>query len=293
MKPRIILVLFLLCAASIAVLYSSFPTKAGRDSPTIGRQPRVQENYGKLPLAFEANNGQTDAQVKFISSGSGYTMFLTGNEAVLWLRPSSAARPTVPVANSRLQAATIKGGRITDAFLPSLIQNPNSQIQNSPTPSTESLAPVALRMKLVGANPEARVEGLDELPGKSNYFIGNDPKKWRTGVSNYSKVKYQNVYPGIDLVYYGNQRQLEYDFVVAPGVDPGLIKFDIDGAEGTAVNAHGDLVVQMSGGEVALHKPIVFQPAMGIGPSATAAFNHQSAIDNSLTAASFLPPIGK
>ena len=62
-----------------------------------------------------------------------------------------------------------------------------------------------VRMKLVGANPQAKVSGLDELPGKTNYFIGNDPKKWRTNVANYAKVKYANVYPGVDLVYYGNQ----------------------------------------------------------------------------------------
>ncbi|MBI4166047.1 MAG: SBBP repeat-containing protein [Acidobacteria bacterium] len=80
----------------------------------------------------------------------------------------------------------------------------------------------------MGANPSAAVTGLDELPGKSNYFIGNDPKKWRTNVRNYAKVKYQSVYPGIDLVYYGNQGQLEYDFVVAPGANPNAIKFQIE-----------------------------------------------------------------
>jgi len=83
-------------------------------------------------------------------------------------------------------------------------------------------------MRLVGANTRAAVTGAEELPGKSNYFIGNDPKKWRTNVPNYAKVKYQNVYPGVDLVYYGNQGgQLEYDFVVAPGADPSAIKLDV------------------------------------------------------------------
>ncbi|MGH6628592.1 MAG: hypothetical protein ACREB3_02545 [Burkholderiales bacterium] len=83
-------------------------------------------------------------------------------------------------------------------------------------------------MKLVGADAKATVAGLDALPGKSNYFLGNDPKKWRTNVANYAKVKYQGVYPGIDLVYYGNQRQLEYDFVVAPGANPNAIAFEIE-----------------------------------------------------------------
>ena len=90
-------------------------------------------------------------------------------------------------------------------------------------------------MKLVGANARAKITGLDELPGKSNYFIGNDPMKWRTNVPNYAKVKYQSVYPGIDLVYYGNQQQLEYDFVVAPGANPRAIRFEIAGADGAGV----------------------------------------------------------
>jgi hypothetical protein len=71
-----------------------------------------------------------------------------------------------------------------------------------------------LRMKLVNANPASQIEGVDELPGKSNYFIGSDPQQWRAGVTNYAKVKYRSVYPGVDLVYYGHERQLEYDFIL-------------------------------------------------------------------------------
>jgi len=92
-------------------------------------------------------------------------------------------------------------------------------------PSAEPLAVV--RMKLVGANAAAKLTGLAELPGKSNYFIGDDPKKWRTNVPNYAKVKYTSVCPGVDLVYYGNQRQLEYDFVVQPGADARQIALQL------------------------------------------------------------------
>ena len=124
-------------------------------------------------------------------------------------------------------------------------------------------------MKLLGANRAAKVTALDELPGKSNYFIGNDPKKWRTDVPTYTKVKYEGVYPGIDLIYYGNQRQFEYDFVVAPGSDPKAITLAVgaglsppDGAQQAAplrVDASGDLVVEAEGGEVRFHKPVVYQ----------------------------------
>ena len=128
-----------------------------------------------------------------------------------------------------------------------------------------------VRMKLVGANPQAKVSGLDELPGKSNYFVGNDPKKWRTNVANYAKVKYKDVYPGVDLVYYGNQGKLEYDFVVQPGADPSQIMLDVGAglalperapqAVPLRVDPTGDLVVGTGGGEVVFHKPVVYQPA--------------------------------
>ena len=118
-------------------------------------------------------------------------------------------------------------------------------------------------MKLVNANPAAKVTGIDELPGKSNYFIGNDPKKWRTNVPTYAKVKYEGIYPGIDLVYYGNQRQLEYDFVVAPGADPRLIQFDVRGAKRIRRDEGGDLVLKMDEGEIRWHKPVVYQEKDG------------------------------
>src|SRR5689334_23609800 len=97
-------------------------------------------------------------------------------------------------------------------------------------------------MKLVDANPHAKVSGLEELPGKSNYFIGNDPRKWRTNVPTYAHVRYQDVYPGIDLMYHGQQGQLEYDFVVSPGADPKTIRLVLEGAERLRVDSQGDLV---------------------------------------------------
>jgi len=131
-------------------------------------------------------------------------------------------------------------------------------------------ASLVLRMKLVGADPKALVSGLDALPSTSNYFIGNDPKKWRTHIPNYAQVQYKNVYPGVDLVYYGNERQLEYDFMVAPGADPRSIALAIVGGEAgrqslsqplVQIDRRGDLVVQTEGGKVHLRKPFVYQPS--------------------------------
>src|SRR6185503_19450563 len=116
----------------------------------------------------------------------------------------------------------------------------------------------------VGANPAPQITGMDELPGKTNYFIGNDPAQWRTNIPNYAKVKYESVYPGVDLVYYGNQQKLEYDFVVAPGADPDRIKLSIEGARDVRIDRRGDLVLKVAGGEIRQHKPVVYQEVAGV-----------------------------
>jgi Calx-beta domain/Carboxypeptidase regulatory-like domain/Beta-propeller repeat len=189
---------------------------------------RAIEAYGKLPLSFEVNTGQTDARVKFLSRGAGYNLFLTSTEAVLSLERSRGARDTHGRGGNDSQAKTD-----------------------------------VLRMKLVGANPAPKLEGSDELPGKSNYFIGNDPKSWRVNVSNFGRVHYRGIYPGVDVVYYGNQRQLENDFVVAPGVDPKVINLTFDGAKKISTDAAGNLVLETAGGKVQLQKPVAYQEVDG------------------------------
>src|SRR5947207_15225606 len=109
-------------------------------------------------------------------------------------------------------------------------------------------------MKLVGAKAQSQVGGQDELPGKSNYFIGNDPAKWHTNISNYGKVKYEDVYPGVDLIYYGNQRQLEYDLVLAPSADLSRIKLAYEGARDVRIDRRGDLVLRVGGGSIRQHR---------------------------------------
>jgi hypothetical protein len=118
-------------------------------------------------------------------------------------------------------------------------------------------------MKLVGANPETELRGLEELPGKANYFRGNDPKQWRTDIATYSKVKYHNVYPGVDLVYYGRQQQLEYDLVLAPGADPGSIRMRFEGVDKLEVDAEGNLILHTAAGEVVQHAPNIYQEIDG------------------------------
>src|SRR5206468_683713 len=116
----------------------------------------------------------------------------------------------------------------------------------------------------VGANSEPRVSGLEELPGKANYFIGNDPAKWRPNVPTYAKVRYEGIYPGIDLIYHSNRRQLEYDFVLRSGVNPNTIVLGFEGADRLEVNAQGDLVLHTAAGAVSQRKPVIYQEHDGI-----------------------------
>ena len=228
-------------------------------------QPRLAHNFGKLPLSFEVNRGQADSQVKFLARGSGYALFLTGNEAVLSLRkPSAAGRQLsvnlrLPFASSLPWPATKKLPRTMDTLIPPLLQNPKSQVQVPPAFSNQMPAPTTVCLKLVDANPKAKVVGLNELPGRSNYFIGNDPKKWRTNIPTYATVRYQDLYPGVDLIYYGNPRQLEYDFVVAPGADPSRVRLRFRGAGKLRIDDKGDMVVGANGAEVRFEKPQVYQ----------------------------------
>jgi hypothetical protein len=185
--------------------------------------------YEKLPLSFVTNADQTDRRVKFLSRGTGLSLFLTEDEAVVILKRSPKA------------IATRQGRRAR--------------------PTSNSNAPV-VRMQLVGGNPTARVAGADELPGKANYFIGNDSSKWRTNVPTYAKVRYEDVYPGIDLVYHGNHGQLEYDFVVSPGADSGAIglRFQVDGK--LKLDGNGDMLLPVEG--VRFQKPRLFQESDGV-----------------------------
>jgi uncharacterized protein (TIGR03437 family) len=135
------------------------------------------------------------------------------------------------------------------------------------TPSTGTLClsgTAKMTMQLVRGNPTAQAEGLDALPGKSNYLLGNDRAQWRTNVANYAKVRYRDVYPGVDMVYYGNQQQLEYDLVVGPGADPHVIQLAFSGVQSMRIAPDGDLLLRVPGGEVRQHKPVLYQEADGI-----------------------------
>src|ERR1035437_825205 len=172
------------------------------DQPGIQQsQAKVMESVGKLPLAFEQNQGQTDARVKYIARAKAYTAVLTDNEAIL----------------------AVKGSHLG-----------------------------VLHMKMQNAQ-SARAEASDLQPGKSNYL-----SKGVTNVPNYGKVTYKGIYSGIDLVYRGNQRNLEYDFVVSPGADPSQIRVAYEGSSKFALDAQGNLELETAAGRTVAQKPVVY-----------------------------------
>jgi hypothetical protein len=216
---------------------SAAPFTRHSEAPSLSRVSGASESaaYSQLPLRFEANRGQTDSRVMFVSRGDGYGLFLTRREAVLALSdPPTGGDRAHPLA-------TVDGL----------------------SPLRPKSARAVLRMKIVGASPATKLEGLDELPGKTNYFIGNNRKKWRTDIPAYARVQYKNAYPGINIIYYGRPHRLEYDFAVAPGADPSVIKLAYKGARSVRVDARGDLVLDTAVGEVRQLKPMVYQEVDG------------------------------
>jgi hypothetical protein len=200
------------------------PARSSAPEPdTLQNPERLLKAYDELPMSFEVSHGQTDAQVQAVARGRGYTMFVTGSGEAVFV----------------LQKA-----------------QPERQAE-------KPAAPAVVRMKLLGGNPTPRIDGLEELPGKANYFIGNDPKQWRTNVPTYAKVGVGGVYPGVDLVYYGKQ-QLEHDFIVAPGADPSSITIGFDGQDKLALDSEGNLVLTLDDGDLRFQKPVIYQEVEGL-----------------------------
>src|SRR5271167_626471 len=229
----------LLCTAQVAQ-----PNLTTPRSPTLPRQ--LQTGYAKLPLAFELNKGQTDPAVQFFSRGAGYSVFLTSGGMVLSWHPTA---PAVPLAG----ADTYSQGSVAIA---------TKRVGPNKTPDDKS-GDITMVFSLVGASSHPKAVGEDQLAAKVNYFIGNDPAKWHTNVQTYARIRYKNVYPGIDLLYHGNNRQVEFDFVIAPGADPGAIQFAVKGADALAVDAEGNLVLTKGAKQLHFQAPGIYQEING------------------------------
>ncbi len=229
-------------AFAVPLIQPAAPLATAATAPAVPpTQARIEADYGKLPYTFEANGGQADAAVKFLARGPGYSLFLTPGEAVLSLHTSQPNPTPRPRPGAR----------------PGSVPGPTPAA--APEPTAAATPPTVLRLSLVGANPDPVIRGEAALPGKVNYLSGKDPAAWRTGLSTYAKVRYEGVYPGVDLVYYGTQGQLEYDLVLAPGADPKVIRLAFAGADRMRLDDTGSLVLTLGEQQVIQHSPRVYQ----------------------------------
>jgi photosystem II stability/assembly factor-like uncharacterized protein len=253
---------------AIATAWSALSSHGAKvDQPSVKPDPRpeaslvtpgrpegdtravIDKNYSSLPLSFEANHGQADASAKYIARGPGYNIFLTPAEAVFVL-----------------QDAAQKSAGAGDGEEGNGIRSPRSRSggETAELSKHEKGTPAVLKVSLEGANIDASaLEGAEELPGKVNYFIGNDSSRWLTDIPTYSKVVYRDAYPGVDLLYYGNRQQLEYDFVVAPGADASVVALKYEGAENIRVDHEGNLVLKTTAGDLRQLKPVIYQEIDG------------------------------
>jgi len=186
--------------------------------------------FAGLPLIFEPNRGQgnlnpSDPRARFVARGPGYSLFLGTEGAIL-----------------------------------SLVSQDQHSSKNLSSPAVTRVNSIA--MKLAGANPTAKLSATEPLPGKSNYFLGHDQSKWRAGVPQFSRVQYENIYPGINLIFYGHQGRLEYDFQVAPGADPSQAELEFQGAKKIELSDRA-LVIQTADGSVRLNAPGIYQEIAG------------------------------
>jgi hypothetical protein len=200
-------------------------TKPVATPAILARTPgRQLPDFGKLPIRFEPNVGQASARVRYFARGGGYDIGVTEHEIILGLASGSRVKPHL-------------------------------QNQSSPASTKRAL----LHFSVVDAKPQPQLRAEQEQQSTSNYFIGADSSKWHRNVHNFGAVRYEQVYPGIDWVVYGNPQQFEYDLVVAPNADPRKIKLKIDGADHLSLAENGDLLVMFRDQTLRQLKPVIYQ----------------------------------
>jgi len=254
--PAIWIIAILIAAVAAVVVAAPLPARrqhasvaATAASPTPAANPavrnRIQATYAALPLAFEANQGQADPQVKYMARGQGYKLFLTSSHAVMTLSQRRPSEVLDMMMNKRRGAAAAEALR-------------KKRAQRRAPEST-----AVLRMNLLGPKSHAQLVAEDLQPGKVNYFIGRDQSKWRSNIPLYGRVSYRGVYPGVDLAFHGLSKQLEFDYLVSPGADAASIALNIEGAQSIHTDDTGNLILETTAGPVQLHQPVAYQNRIG------------------------------
>lgn len=240
-----------LILAIAAVIFSVFPELQTGVAPAWNRRdgkettavsiPAVEAFRRSLPLSFEANRGQAGTEVKFVGRANDFELLLKPNGAV-FSPPGTKPMPDRGSGLNQMQAEN---------------ESPHSRL---------------LSMTFEAANPTPLISGKEPQAVRVNYFIGNDPAKWIRGVETYSRVLYSGVYEGVDLVFYGNDRHLEYDFTVAPGADPKEIRLRFGGADNLELSSDGSLILDTPAGPVRHRRPVAYQQGSGTRAEVPAAF---------------------
>ncbi|MEE8405254.1 MAG: SBBP repeat-containing protein [candidate division Zixibacteria bacterium] len=213
---------------------------AAKDNPS---NVQITRNIASMPLAFTANQGQWDDEVLFRANTGGATMWFSPDGA--YYQFTRTIESSASQISSSYPDVTLSG------------QSPAEGVEGLHEP--DSVETMMIKASFVGANLNPHIIGVNMIDYKCNYFIGNDPNKWQTDVPNYSAVMYEEIYGGIDLKYYGNGTQMEYDFIVSPGADYSQIKIQYEGAESISINDNGELVVTTKWGEVIEQRPVIYQ----------------------------------
>jgi beta-propeller repeat-containing protein len=207
---------------------------------------RVKAMYSAMPLGFEANEGQSNPEVKYLARGNGYRLFLTSSHAVMTVNGKGRY--------SEVLDAIMDKRRGPAAMMTHMKERARRR-------GEQSMA--TLQMNLMAPNVHPQLVADDLQPGKVNYFIGRDRSKWHSNIPLYGRVTYRGAYPGVDLAFHGSSNALEFDYLVSPGADASAIKVGLNGAQSLATNPAGDLTVSTGAGPVELHKPAAYQTLNG------------------------------
>ncbi|HEX8265317.1 MAG TPA: FG-GAP-like repeat-containing protein [Pyrinomonadaceae bacterium] len=200
-------------------------------SEKSSNESKPDVSFDKLPIQFVKNSGQAPGAYKYYSNGQRYAVYLSEKEALFRLFTQKVKTQTAPADNTVVAS----------------INNPDSFVQDS------------VLVKFAGAGNPASITGENELPGKYNYLVGDDPQKWIRNSSTFEKVRYTEIYPGTDLVFYGRGKELEFDFIVSPYTDTKQINLDFDGIKKLFINKEGDLIAETENGRISYRRPVAYQ----------------------------------
>ncbi len=228
-------------SASLAVLVlfvvSCFTTPAWAEKKTgvdSAANAQMQETYGKLPLYFIKNEGQLDKDVKYYEKASGHATFFTEEGIYLSLTKKDKLSNQTKDRPKRLTKKKQVG-----------------------------IKSEVIKLMALNSNKNPKIIAEDMQAGKVNYLIGNDKSKWKTNIPTYKALRYKNIYPGVDIRFYGNNQQLEYDVIVAPKADLSKIKFGYEGITALKTTHEGNLEIVLSQGSILQKSPYIYQVING------------------------------